>query len=41
MKKEYIHYTDPMVAAIYYRHIDTVFYNMLFSGGGGIIYLRR
>ena len=41
MQIRYIPYEDTHVAAIYYRHIDTVFYNMLFSGGRGIIYLRR
>lgn len=41
MTKKYICYRDTNVFAIYYRSIDTVFYNSNFRGIGGIIYLRN
>jgi hypothetical protein len=42
MKIQFISYKDSHVVAIYYRHIDTVFYNTNFDMcGAGLIYLRN
>lgn len=39
-KKKYIHYYNGCIYAIYYRCVDTIYYNLNFNGGKYFVVIK-